>query len=115
MIDASAISVLLVEDDRRLAELTKEYLTEHQVTVTLAHDGSSGLDLALNHPSFDVLLLDIMLPGQDGLSVCQKVRQHSDVPIIMLTARGEEADRVMGLELGISHGDSSPASLSPFS
>ena len=99
MIDASPISVLLVEDDRRLATLTKEYLEEHQVTVTLTHDGSAGLDLALKHP-FDVLLLDIMLPGQDGLSVCQRVRRHSDVPIIMLTARGEEADRVMGLELG---------------
>ena len=99
MIDASTIATLLIEDDRKLAALTAEYLTEHRVTVTQAHDGRAGLDLALSHP-FDVILLDIMLPGQDGLSVCQRIRQHSDVPIIMLTARGEEADRVMGLELG---------------
>ncbi len=94
-----SIHVLLVEDDRRLAELTRTYLENHQVTVTLAHDGRSGLELAQGG-AFDLLLLDIMLPEMDGLTLCGRIRDHSDVPIIMITARGEEADRVMGLELG---------------
>ena len=99
MFDEPSINVLLVEDDQRLAQLTKTYLESHQVTVTVAGDGRSALDL-VERITFDALLLDIMLPGVDGLYVCQQVRRCSDIPIIMLTARGEEADRVMGLELG---------------
>ncbi len=93
------IRVLLIEDDRRLAALTAEYLSGNETEVTLAHDGPIGLEQALRG-SFDVVLLDIMLPGMDGLTVCKRLRERSDVPVIMLTARGEEADRVMGLELG---------------
>lgn len=99
MTESNSIRVLLVEDDRKLAALTADYLTGHEVDVTIAHDGPSGLEQALKG-QFDVLLLDIMLPGMDGLSLCRRLREHSDIPIIMLTARGEEADRVMGLELG---------------
>jgi two-component system response regulator RstA len=89
----------MVEDDRRLAELTKTYLENHQVLVTLAHGGDEASAI-VGSTTFDLLLLDIMLPGMDGLSLCRRIREHSDVPIIMITARGEEADRVMGLELG---------------
>ena len=91
--------VLLVEDDRRLADLTREYLEGHGLAVVHAADGRRGLDEALSG-RYDVVLLDLMLPGKDGLEVCRELRARSDVPIIVLTARGEEADRVLGLELG---------------
>jgi DNA-binding response OmpR family regulator len=90
---------LLVEDDARLAALTREYLEGHGVAVVDVADGRKGLGEALTG-RYDVVLLDLMLPGKDGLEVCREVRARSDVPIIVLTARGEEADRVMGLELG---------------
>jgi len=93
------LTALLVEDDVRLARLTAEYLTGHGVVVTHVADGRRGLEEALRG-RFDVVLLDLMLPGRDGLEVCREIRARSDLPIIVLTARGEEADRVMGLELG---------------
>ena len=93
------VTALLIEDDLRLANLTRDYLHKHGLLVTSVHDGDRGLEEALTN-RFDVVLLDLMLPGRDGISVCQKIREHSDVPIIMITARGEEADRVLGLELG---------------
>lgn len=93
------IRVLLLEDDERLARLTQRYLESHAVVVTWVADGLQGLQEALrNRP--DVVLLDLSLPGLDGLSVCREIRARSDVPVVMLTARDEEADRVMGLELG---------------
>ncbi len=93
------LTALLVEDDARLAALTAEYLSGHGVVVTRVGDGRRGLEEALRH-RYDVVLLDLMLPGKDGLEVCRDLRTRSDVPVIVLTARGEEADRVMGLELG---------------
>ena len=99
MNESASIRVLLIEDDRKLAALTAEYLEGHETTVTIAHDGLKGLERALRG-HFDVVLLDLMLPRLDGLSLCSRLREQSDVPVIMLTARGEEADRVMGLELG---------------
>jgi len=93
------LHVLLVEDDRKLADLTREYLTGHGVVVTQVADGKAGLDAAAR-TRFDAVLLDLMLPGIDGLTVCRELRSRSDVPILVLTARGEEADRVMGLEMG---------------
>jgi two-component system, OmpR family, response regulator len=94
-----ALTALLVEDDLRLARLTREYLESHGVAVALESDGRRGLAEALSR-RYDVVLLDLMLPGKDGLEVCRELRGRSDVPILVLTARGEEADRVMGLELG---------------
>ena len=96
---ATPLLALLVEDDVRLAALTREYLEGHGVAVVVVGDGRRGLAEALGG-KFDVVLLDLMLPGKDGLEVCRELRGRSDVPIIVLTARGEEADRVMGLELG---------------
>lgn len=93
------ILVLLVEDDLRLAALTREYLEGHGVAVVHVADGRKGQEEALSG-RYDAVLLDLMLPGRDGLDVCREVRARSDVPIVVLTARGEEADRVMGLELG---------------
>ncbi|MBJ6760550.1 response regulator transcription factor [Myxococcaceae bacterium JPH2] len=97
--DEGTVQVLLVEDDERLARLTARYLQEHGLVITVAHNGSDALFEATRH-AFDVILLDLMLPGRDGLEVCRELRTRTDVPIIMLTARGEEADRVLGLESG---------------
>lgn len=97
--DEGTLQVLLVEDDERLARLTSRYLQEHGIIVTIARTGPEGLAEASRH-AYDVLLLDLMLPGRDGVEVCRELRTRSDVPIIMLTARGEEADRVLGLESG---------------
>ena len=94
-----SLLVLLVEDDRKLADLTREYLAGHGVEVTHVADGRLGLEQGLRG-RWDAVLLDLMLPGLDGLSVCRELRARSDVPILVLTARGEEADKVMGLELG---------------
>jgi len=103
------LTALLVEDDARLAALTAEYLGGHGVVVTCAADGVTGLAEALR-TSYDVVLLDLMLPGKDGRDVCRELRNHSDVPILVLTARGEEADRVLGLELGADDYVSKPFS-----
>ncbi len=97
--DEGTIQVLLVEDDERLARLTARYLQEHGILVTVARTGPEGLAEASRH-AYDVVLLDLMLPGRDGMEVCRELRTRSDVPIIMVTARGEEADRVLGLETG---------------
>src|SRR3972149_1318003 len=90
------ITALLVEDDARLAALTREYLEGHGLVVTCAPDGRRGLAEALAR-RYDVVLLDLMLPEKHGLEVCRELRARSDVPIVVITARGEEADRVMGL------------------
>jgi len=92
-------SVLLVDDDTELSKLLEEYLQSEQLTLDSAHDGPSGLEKALNsHPS--VVVLDVMLPGMSGLDVLKQLRQKSSVPVLMLTARGSELDRILGLELG---------------
>ena len=96
---SDALTALLVEDDLRLARFVTEYLTRNEVAVTHVSDGRQGLEEALRF-RYDVVLLDVMLPGRDGLSICRDLRDRSDVPIVMLTARGEESDRVLGLELG---------------
>ncbi len=97
--EEGTVQVLMVEDDERLARLTARYLQEHGLVVTTARTGPEGLAEASRH-SYDVVLLDLMLPGRDGVDVCRELRTRSDVPIIMLTARGEEIDRVLGLESG---------------
>jgi DNA-binding response OmpR family regulator len=91
--------VLLIEDDVRLAERTAEYLQGHELSVEIAGDGELGLARALSG-EFDVILLDLMLPRLDGLEVCRRLRQRSMLPVIMLSARSEEIDRILGLELG---------------
>jgi two-component system OmpR family response regulator len=93
------IRVVYVEDDERLARLTTQYLNAHRVEVTLVTRGDQAVsEVQRVHP--DVVLLDLMLPGADGIEVCRQLRLRSDVPIIMVTARTEEADRVVGLEGG---------------
>src|SRR6267154_4533126 len=93
------ITLLLIEDDARLAQFTIEYLQRHEVKVTHVADGEHGLREALR-AKYDAVLLDLMLPLKDGITVCRELRGHSDVPILMVTARRDEVDRVLGLELG---------------
>jgi two-component system OmpR family response regulator len=95
----SPIRVLYVEDDQKLAQLTRRYLESHGLVVTWVGDGEAGLATATRE-SFDVALLDVMLPKMDGVTLCRELRTRTDLPIIMLTARDEEADKVLGLESG---------------
>lgn len=94
-----ATRVLLIDDDRRLFELLVGYFEPSGITLDHAPDGRAGL-ARLEQDPFDVVLLDVMMPGIDGLEVVRRLRTKSRVPVIMLTARGDEADRVVGLELG---------------
>jgi DNA-binding response OmpR family regulator len=89
----------MIEDDPRLAEMVKSYLGEAGFSVTVAANGTAGI-VAQSRGAYDALILDLMLPDMDGLEVCRRVRAHADTPILMLTARGEAMDRVIGLELG---------------
>jgi two-component system response regulator ResD len=91
--------VLVVEDDRTIAEVVVGYLQRAGFEAQHAPDGHAALDLAERMPP-DLVILDLMLPGIDGLDVCRRLRQTSEVPVIMLTALGEESDRVIGLEVG---------------
>ena len=95
----SEIRVVYVEDDERLARLTTQYLTSHRIEVHLVTRGDQAVAEVLRVRP-DVVLLDLMLPGTDGIEVCRQLRARCHVPIIMVTARTEEADRVIGLEGG---------------
>ncbi len=93
--------VLVIDDDRELCELIRDYLAPLGYDTELAHDGPDGAERVLAaHPPFDAVILDVMLPGVDGFEVLRRIRRHSDVPVLMLTARGEETDRIVGLEMG---------------
>ncbi|MFK5977293.1 MAG: response regulator transcription factor [Rhizobiaceae bacterium] len=91
--------VLLIEDDARLAEMVQDYLGQSEFDVTIADTGTRGLNL-LKNGNFEAVLLDLMLPDIDGLEVCRIIRTSSRIPILMLTAKGEPMDRIVGLELG---------------
>jgi DNA-binding response OmpR family regulator len=93
------LHVLIIDDDVRLFELLKSYFEQNGVSVTHASDGARGLSLS-ESGAFDAILLDVMMPGMDGLTVLKKLREKINLPVIMLTAKGDETDRVVGLELG---------------
>jgi two-component system, OmpR family, response regulator len=94
-----APNILVVEDDRETRNLIAKYLRTNACNVRTAADGREMVR-AMTDRRIDLLILDVMLPGEDGLSLCRKVRAESQVPIIMLTARGEDVDRIIGLEMG---------------
>ncbi len=93
------LSVLVVDDDEKIARLLRSYFEKEAFTVATAGDGPAGVQL---HRELrpDIVVLDLMLPGLSGLDVCRCIRREADTPILMLTARDEEADRLIGLELG---------------
>ncbi|MGE5481922.1 MAG: response regulator, partial [Bacteroidota bacterium] len=92
--------ILVVDDEPNVVELVRLYLTREGFAVLDAGDGEQALALAQGVPPPDLMILDLMLPGLDGWEVCRRVRSFSSLPIIMLTARGEDVDRIVGLELG---------------
>ena len=95
----TANRILLVEDDTRLATMVAEYLGEAGFRTTRAASGAAAMQLAASE-AFDAMILDLMLPDADGLDICRSLRARSDMPVLMLTARGDPLDRVVGLELG---------------
>jgi two-component system phosphate regulon response regulator OmpR len=91
--------ILIVDDDERLAEMLASYLSARSFAVEHKTDGRSGL-AALETQPFDAVILDVMLPDLDGFEICRRIRARSQVPILMLTARGDDLDRIVGLEIG---------------
>ena len=91
--------ILVVEDDREICALVDRYLRSNECRVTVAGNGREA-DRAMDGRRIDLVVLDLMLPGEDGLSLCKRLRTRSQVPIIMLTAKSDEADRILGLEMG---------------
>ena len=91
--------IVVVDDDARIRDLLRRYLTQEGFEVLLAED-AKALNRILTRETIDLIVLDLMLPGEDGLSICRGVRAASDVPILMVTARVEEIDRLLGLDLG---------------
>lgn len=98
-IDSGTKRVLIVDDDLKLTTLLNEYLTTNGYTADICHDGESMLKkIPIFQPN--IIILDIMLPGDDGLTLCRKIRSFSSIPVMMLTARGNEIDKIIGLETG---------------
>lgn len=95
----SALSVLMIDDDQELARLVHDYMANHNVRIERAFDRKSAEPM-WRSGSFDVVLLDVMLPDASGFDILQSIRKESPVPVVMLTARGEDGDRIHGLELG---------------
>ncbi len=91
--------VLLVEDARDIREPLARYLREHNYRATTAQDAAAARKV-MKGAAIDLVVLDIMMPGEDGLSLCRSIRETSQIPVILLTARGEEVDRIIGLEMG---------------
>ena len=91
--------VLIVEDDEDIARIERDYLLADGIDATIAATGDEGLRLGLTG-EFDLVLLDIMLPGMDGFEVCRRLREQTDIPIVMVTARQEDIDKIRGLGLG---------------
>ncbi len=92
-------TILIADDDTELCDLLKEYLCQEGFEVRLAHDGEQALSEA-RRPGLDAMVLDIMMPRLNGIDVLRRLRKESDLPVIMLTARGDDLDRIIGLELG---------------
>lgn len=91
--------ILIADDEERIREMIKEYISLEGYTIDEASDGKEALELFANN-KYSLIILDVMMPGMDGWSVCREIRKTSQVPVIMLTARGEEYDKLFGFELG---------------
>ncbi len=93
------MKILIVDDDKKLCRLVADYLEPMGYDVDAAHNGSQGLEMILKG-DYEAVILDVMMPQMDGFEVLKRLRKESDIPVIMLTARGEETDRIVGLEMG---------------
>ena len=110
MPDTSPHDILVIDDDRKLCRLISDYLEPLGYRITSAHNGPDGVASATDG-QWHAIILDYMLPGMDGLEVLRRIRQHCAVPVLMFTARGDEADRIVGLEMGAD--DYLPKTFSP--
>ena len=95
----SKMKILMVDDDQKLCRLVADYLEPMGYEVEAAHDGTQGLQMIIDG-DYHAVILDVMMPQMDGFEVLRRLRQESDIPVLMLTARGEETDRIVGLEMG---------------
>src|SRR4051794_10895071 len=102
-------TIVIVDDDRKIVLLLKTYFEKEGFTVYEAYDGVEGLRIIMDKKP-DIAILDLMLPGLDGYEICKRLRRDSDMPILMLTAKDEEADKLIGLELGADDYVSKPFS-----
>src|SRR6201987_5526133 len=91
--------LLIVDDDKEICALLSQFMAEHGYRVSVAHEGRTMMQM-LESARIDLVVLDIMLPGESGLSLCRRVRASATIPIVMLTAVGSETDRIVGLEMG---------------
>lgn len=94
-------TVLIVDDEQRMRKLVKDFLTKHDFTVLEASDGEEAVDIFFENKEISLVILDVMMPKMDGWETCREIRQYSQVPIIMLTARGSENDELRGFDLGV--------------
>lgn len=94
-------TILIVDDEQRMRKLVKDFLTKQDFTVLEAADGEEAVDLFFEKKDIDLVILDVMMPKMDGWETCREIRQYSQVPIIMLTARGSENDELRGFDLGV--------------
>lgn len=106
----SKLKILVVDDEARMRKLVKDFLIRKDYEVIEAADGEEAIDLFVGHNDFDLIILDVMMPKMDGWEVCREVRKNSKVPIIMLTARGDERDELLGFDLGVDEYISKPFS-----
>lgn len=107
---SNRMRLLIVDDDTKFCRLINDYLSRYDYDVTAVYEGKSALQAAISQP-WDAVILDVMLPGIDGYEVLRKIREQSQVPILMLTALGDETDRIVGLEIGAD--DYLPKTFSP--
>ena len=104
------LKILVVDDEARMRKLVKDFLVRQQYQVIEASDGEEAIDLFVENNDFALIILDVMMPKMDGWEVCREIRKFSKVPIIMLTAKGEESDELLGFELGVDEYISKPFS-----
>ena len=96
-----AIQILVVDDEARMRALVRDFLSKAGYAVLEAADGEEALEVFFSHPGIALVILDVMMPRRDGWEVCREIREYAQVPIIMLTARGEERDELLGFQLGV--------------
>ena len=104
------LKILVVDDEARMRKLVKDFLTRENYIVKEAADGEEAIDIFFEDNDIDLVILDVMMPKMDGWEVCKEIRQFSKVPIIMLTAKGEESDELLGFDLGVDEYISKPFS-----
>lgn len=104
------LKVLVVDDESRMRKLVKDFLTKNGFQVIEAENGAEAVDIFFEEKDIALMILDVMMPKMDGWEVCREIRQYSKVPIIMLTARGDERDELLGFELGVDEYISKPFS-----